>query len=188
MYTKLKKVNEGFTIVETLIVLAIAALIITIILIAVPDLQRSGRNSNILHDAQNVSSGIQTFEGNNQGLIPSTVAGSAGSSLVTVSGGTNTSDATAHVQASTTVWQDSTYVAGTGGTTTSVVYSGTTAGKNGTIAPGYVYVALGESCGSFASGTPGSYSLNASVPRSVAILYPIEGSSANTSSIGCISE
>ena len=48
MHTKLKKINEGFTIVETLIVLAIAALIITIVLIAVPALQRSAATPLIL--------------------------------------------------------------------------------------------------------------------------------------------
>ena len=73
MHTKLKKINEGFTIVETLIVLAIAALIITIVLIAVPALQRSAANTNILHDAQDIASTIQTFEGNNQGTLPSNI-------------------------------------------------------------------------------------------------------------------
>ena len=85
MYLRLKKLEEGFTIVETLIVLAIAALIITIVLIAVPDLQRSARNSNMLHDAQNVASAVQNYESNNQGATPGYV--NKVGSTVTINGG-----------------------------------------------------------------------------------------------------
>ena len=106
MYTNLKKVNEGFTIVETLIVLAIAALIITIILIAVPDLQRSGRNSNMLHDAQNVASAVQSFESNNQGSLPGIQTAFQQGSTITIGDPTakpSQATTTATVQGSTNV-------------------------------------------------------------------------------------
>ena len=55
MLTKLQKRNtEGFTIIEVMIVLAIAALILLIVLLAVPALQRQFRNTAIKNDASSV--------------------------------------------------------------------------------------------------------------------------------------
>ena len=45
MLSKLKKSNQGFTIIEVMIVLAIAGLILLIVFLAVPALQRNGRNT-----------------------------------------------------------------------------------------------------------------------------------------------
>lgn len=76
MLNKLKKSDaKGFTIIEVMIVLAIAGLIILIVLLAVPALQRNGRNTAIKQDAAAVAGGISEFSSNNEGAIP-IVAGS----------------------------------------------------------------------------------------------------------------
>ncbi|HEY1646239.1 MAG TPA: prepilin-type N-terminal cleavage/methylation domain-containing protein [Candidatus Saccharimonadales bacterium] len=86
MYTeKIKKIEEGFTIVETLIVLAIAALILAIVLIAVPDLQRSAKNTDMTQAGENLVSGINSFEGNNNGALPTAIAQPDTSGNVTIS-------------------------------------------------------------------------------------------------------
>lgn len=184
MRTKLNKINQGFTIVETLIVLAIAALIITIVLIAVPDLQRASRNTNILHDAQNIASGIQEYEGNNSGEIPTQTTYGQQSSSVFTGGvleiGTNSgAEATAHAQPSDVIFWEN---AAAGPITFDSLGTGATASSVGV---GGVFIDNAMDCGSWTAGT--GFSLNAD-QRAVAILYPIEGSSSGTSSIGCITE
>jgi prepilin-type N-terminal cleavage/methylation domain-containing protein len=51
MLRKLSKENKGFTIIEVLIVLAIAGLIMLIVFLAVPALQRNARNTQRTSDA-----------------------------------------------------------------------------------------------------------------------------------------
>jgi prepilin-type N-terminal cleavage/methylation domain-containing protein len=61
---------EGFTIIEVMIVLAIAGLIMVIVFIAVPQLQRNQRDNARQSIANRVEAEIQTYAGNNQGLYP----------------------------------------------------------------------------------------------------------------------
>lgn len=58
MYQNLKKKTEGFTIIEVLIVLAIAGLIMLIVFIAVPALQRNSRNNARNQDASRLAAAI----------------------------------------------------------------------------------------------------------------------------------
>jgi prepilin-type N-terminal cleavage/methylation domain-containing protein len=67
---------EGFTIIEVMIVLAIAGLIMVIVFIAVPQLQRNQRDNARQNTANRVESEMETFAGNNQGQYP--VDGAAG--------------------------------------------------------------------------------------------------------------
>ena len=53
-----------------MIVLAIAGLILLIVLLAVPALQRQSNNSNIKSDANAIASAISDFESNNGGYVP----------------------------------------------------------------------------------------------------------------------
>lgn len=53
-----KNIYSGFTIIELLIVLAIAGLILAIIFIALPDLERAARNDARKHDAELLVSAI----------------------------------------------------------------------------------------------------------------------------------
>ncbi len=64
------KKQDGFTIIEVLIVLAIAALILVVVLVAIPQLQRNQRNSARQNIAGRVVAEINNFAGNNNGLFP----------------------------------------------------------------------------------------------------------------------
>ena len=67
MKTKLNKQEKGFTIIEVLIVLAIAGLIILIVFLAVPALQRNSRNTQRQNDASRALSMMQETINNNNG-------------------------------------------------------------------------------------------------------------------------
>lgn len=75
MFKNLKKRAEGFTIIEVLIVLAIAGLIMLIVFLAVPALQRNSRNTAIKNDVGNVLAGIAEYQAANNGAMPTGVAG-----------------------------------------------------------------------------------------------------------------
>ncbi len=64
--------TAGFTIVEVLIVLAIAGLILLIVFLAVPALQRSNRNHNRRNEISRLATSASNFSSNNIGVIPST--------------------------------------------------------------------------------------------------------------------
>lgn len=85
--------TEGFTIIEVLIVLAIAALIFLIVFLAVPALQRNARNNGIKNDAANLLAGVSTFESNNSGQLPTGgCPGSNGTVTLTGANGTQSND------------------------------------------------------------------------------------------------
>ena len=77
------KREEGFTIIEVMIVLAIAGLIIVVVLIAVPQLQRNQRNETRRSVAGRISSEINNFAGNNNGRLPVANRASANNNLGT---------------------------------------------------------------------------------------------------------
>ena len=66
--------NQGFTIVETMIVLAIAGLILLVVLLAIPALERSSRNNQQRQDVQTLLLAISHYELNNSGTMPSAAA------------------------------------------------------------------------------------------------------------------
>jgi prepilin-type N-terminal cleavage/methylation domain-containing protein len=68
MLRKLTKENRGFTIIEVLIVLAIAGLIMIIIFIAVPALQRSQRNETRNNDARLIFNAVNECLSNHNGV------------------------------------------------------------------------------------------------------------------------
>lgn len=65
-----KRSLGGFTIIEVLIVLSIAGLILTIVFIAVPQLQRNARDNQRQNVASRIKSEIETYANNNQGTYP----------------------------------------------------------------------------------------------------------------------
>lgn len=68
----LKKSNQkGFTIIEVLIVLAIAGVIMLIVFLAVPALQRNSRNTQRKADISAALAGIQESLNNNNGVFQS---------------------------------------------------------------------------------------------------------------------
>ena len=68
MLQKLKNKSEGFTIIEVLIVLAIAGLIILIVFLAVPALQRNSRNTQRQNDASGIVSSVNECLTNKNGV------------------------------------------------------------------------------------------------------------------------
>jgi len=69
MLKNLLKRKEGFTIVEVMIVLAIAGLIILIVFLAVPALQRNSRNNARNNDASRVAASVTECLGNKNGVV-----------------------------------------------------------------------------------------------------------------------
>jgi prepilin-type N-terminal cleavage/methylation domain-containing protein len=70
MLNKVKnRKQEGFTIIEVLIVLAIAGLILLIVFLAVPALQRNARNTQRVQDVARVLGAAQEVLNNNNGQM-----------------------------------------------------------------------------------------------------------------------
>lgn len=77
MFKNLKKRSEGFTIIEVLIVLAIAGLIMLIVFLAVPALQRNQRNSTRNTEAGRWAAAVAECLGNRNGVVASCSAAAA---------------------------------------------------------------------------------------------------------------
>lgn len=140
-------VQKGFTIIEVLIVLAIAGLILLIVFLAVPALQRNSRNTAIKNDVQNTLGGVPEFQNANNGVLPSSVATGA--------------SAPGEVKYTRA-----------GGNPTSIKIQGTTEVSSNTSAPasttpelGNIVVSLGYKCDGTAS------------TRAVAAIFSIESTS-----------
>jgi prepilin-type N-terminal cleavage/methylation domain-containing protein len=64
------KSKKGFTIIEVVLVLAIAGLIFLMVFLALPALQRNQRNTARGTDLSRVVSQLQTYQSNNRGQVP----------------------------------------------------------------------------------------------------------------------
>lgn len=62
--------EKGFTIIEVVLVLAIAALIFLMVFIALPALQRSQRDGQRRNDVSKVASQLTSYATNNRGKLP----------------------------------------------------------------------------------------------------------------------
>lgn len=156
MLTKLKKTeNEGFTIIEVMIVLAIAGLILLIVLLAVPALQRSARNTAIKNDASALAAGVSEYESNNSGALPTNTGTAVSGPTITFTGGSGTDTAVAKIQGSTKV----TYL---------------TASPTASPAVSNIDVVFGQECSSTTGYTTTANS------RSTAIVYGVETGSSGT--------
>jgi prepilin-type N-terminal cleavage/methylation domain-containing protein len=87
--------QKGFTIIEVVLVLAIAGLIFLMVFIALPALQRSQRDTQRKDDLSRFTTALQNYSTNNRGNLPlpSTAFGPSGnfiSSYLTVGGSTFT--------------------------------------------------------------------------------------------------
>ncbi len=169
MLTKLKKSNnrnsKGFTIIEVMIVLAIAGLIILIVLLAVPALQRTGRNTAIKQDAAAIAGGVGEFASNNDGARPdaatTNIATAGHVKLANATAGTTATDT--KIQASTTV------VLGADDTAATVTP------KNGELT-----VTFGTKCDPAGPASASTFKVLVS-KRSTAIVYAIETAGASQS-------
>jgi type IV pilus assembly protein PilA len=87
------KDQKGFTIIEVLIVLAIAGLIMVVVFLAVPALQRSGRNNALNTDANNILTAVGNYSSNNGGSLPTGASISGTTVSITGASGSNTETA-----------------------------------------------------------------------------------------------
>lgn len=69
------KSNKGFTIIEVVLVLAIAGLIFLMVFVALPNLQRSQRDTQRRDDYAGLASNIAAYISNNGGRLPTIPAG-----------------------------------------------------------------------------------------------------------------
>ena len=65
-----KQAKKGFTIIEVVLVLAIAGLIFLMVFIALPALQRSQRNTRRRQDMARILSALTDYQANNNGQMP----------------------------------------------------------------------------------------------------------------------
>lgn len=172
MLSKLQKIRDqktseqkGFTIIEVMIVLAIAGLIILIVFLAVPALQRNGRNTQRKNDVGQISAAIATYVTDNSKTSTLTT-GDVTAALANAKLGFYSPTVGS---ATTGIWFGTPGTAPAAGTTASatVVSSDT------------VIVVTGVTC---ASGVPTATGASA---RSIAVVYANETAGAPT--IGCVS-
>lgn len=148
------KREEGFTIIEVLIVLAIAGLIILIVFLAVPALQRNSRNTQRKNDAQNLIGAINEYTTNNNGQPPTQID-DAGGNTVTLSrgAGSNTQNV------SLAFYSGAEVLFATGGTAVDPVANN-----------GNLYVNTGAKC----DATTNDFTSTGATARSIATAFAIE--------------
>lgn len=71
MNVQTNKTMKGFTIIEVVLVLAIAGLIFLMVFIALPALQRNQRDQARKNDVSTVASAVTSYTSNNRGRFPS---------------------------------------------------------------------------------------------------------------------
>jgi len=103
MLNKIKKDNKGFTIIEVLIVLAIAGLILLVVFLAVPALQRNSRNTQLRNAVSSVAGGINEYVANNNGSLPAAPGFTIASGTATI-GNANTVKVTGGIVATDIVF------------------------------------------------------------------------------------
>ncbi len=162
------KKQKGFTIIEVLIVLAIAGLILLVVFLAVPALQRTSRNTQRSNDVASILGAVSEFVNNNNGTMPTTASVDAAGKL-TVSGAVGTNSTEANLG----------YYKNNG--TSPVSVSATAPGASGanTTTIETVVIYKGASCNS--AGTQAIS--GGSVPsRSIAATYTLENNSSQCKS------
>lgn len=96
--------EKGFTIIEVVLVLAIAGLIFLVVFLALPALQRSQRDTARRQDVGKVVSAVQSYMSDNKSVLPITDTGFSGyagslaqasSNMIWVTDGSTTVSATA---------------------------------------------------------------------------------------------
>ena len=71
MFKQNKNFKHGFTIIEVVLVLAVAALIFLMVFIAIPSLQVMQRDTARANDVNRVTTQINSYQSNNTQKIPS---------------------------------------------------------------------------------------------------------------------
>ncbi len=155
--TILKKSSQGFTIIEVMIVLAIAGLILGVVLVAIPQLQKNQRNESRKSVLARISAEVDNYIGNNEGVVPT-----AGTNATT---GFTTGFKTRYINTAT----GKTFDKPGGG---AYVYEDFSASATSIVKDHIAYKAGGKCVGELPSGT------GASATRNFAIAVGLEGGSS----------
>ena len=102
------KTKKGFTIIEVVLVLAIAGLIFLMVFIALPALQRSQRNTQREDDISRILTAANDYQTNNGGKIPFVVQGES-STITGFTGGVNNNFVSRYVDDTCTRGTDGKY-------------------------------------------------------------------------------
>lgn len=169
-----KKENKGFTIIEVLIVLAIAGLIMLIVLLAIPALQRNARNTAIRNDASKAASLLQEAVNNNNGTIPAAATEATST--------TTSCPTTAPVVPTVMCVANAKY---SRATTVKYAASGSFIALPTALAEDTLYVRDSSACGTLA-GNVGSQAVSNTSARSATVTFLVEspGTSAGTGATG----
>ena len=73
--------KKGFTIIEVVLVLAIAGLIFLMVFIALPALQRGQRDNQRKDDVARINTQLQNYQSANRGKIPSSATGTGAGTI-----------------------------------------------------------------------------------------------------------
>lgn len=152
-----KRKSEGFTIIEVLIVLAIAGLIMLIVFLAVPALQRSSRNTQRKNDVSSILGAVTDYTNNNGGTLPTSQA-----TLNTAIGNVKLG----FFQSANVFWG--------AGTPPASSTPASTGGTSSTVTTEDVLIYSSYTCGATPTASPVAGSA-----RSFIALYGIEGASGN---------
>ncbi len=177
MLKRIKDKTSGFTIIETMIVLAIAGLIMLIVFLAVPALQRSARNTQRKNDVAGIASAIANYIDNNGGTLPTSTAPSGTTTVLIgtgcTTGGAGTGSCTGNsesVKLGYYVPSKVQYYSGTNAAANdNIATLGVTGAAGTTNYSEYVLIVNGWTCNSAntALGSPND--------RTAAVLYQLEG-------------
>ncbi|HVX23943.1 MAG TPA: type II secretion system protein [Candidatus Saccharimonadales bacterium] len=167
MLNKIKSArSEGFTIIEVMIVLAIAGVILLIVFLAIPAVERNSRNTQRKNDVASLLGAINEYVTNNNGADPLTCSGT---NPVTFG-----SSPAATADAATSYFNKVACSSGAATTTSGGVGIlnvpvGGAAAPSASAAQDYVNIYIGGTCD---ATTPGK--VNAGSSRAVAAQYQIE--------------
>ena len=102
--------QKGFTIIEVVLVLAIAALIFLMVFIALPALQRNQRDAARKDVIGKVASAVTTYQSNNRGQQPASGTALAGYIDGTAPSGSLKSDSGSYTASSSDTFVDNNYI------------------------------------------------------------------------------
>ena len=99
--------KTGFTIIEVMIVLAIAGIIMLLVFLAIPALQRNNRNTQLRSDVANVLGYVSEYTSNHNGGLPGAVViDPVGSGVVMMGATIGTVEKVGNIRAGTDVELD----------------------------------------------------------------------------------
>ena len=146
--------TKGFTIIEVVLVLAIAGLIFLVVFLALPALQRGQRDTQRKQDLGKVMSQVTAYQSNSQGSLPTDWDGTFKSGYLTVN--------------------SAAFADPSNGSTYTIASRNSTTGANvPTLIPaGSIWVYQGVTCANVSAGTG---TISASSRTFAAIIYQEQG-------------